>query len=333
MNRSRLLGSVLLLLLGVFLVSCSGPNTQPESNLKRSPELLDDRIIADDAYVLPLRKYWPTDPPTTIVIALHGFNDYSNAFDGLCRYLVIRKVACVAYDQRGFGATELKGVWPKPGRLQHDLQTVVALFHQAYPETNLYIAGESMGASVILTALADQTTTLNEQVRGAILFAPAVWARSTQPWYQRWLLWLGVHTVPGWTPTGEGLGVRATDNNEALRAMGRDKNVIKATRIDTIYGLTNLMDEALDAGKNLSIKTLVLYGEHDQVIPKKPTCLMLQSLRETNRDFDFVLYPQGYHMLTRDLQAEQVFSDVLRWTSGDLQTAPEAQTVSQFCED
>ena len=330
MNWRQILGGVLLSV--VFsLVACSGPKTQPDSDLKRTVELHDEHIIADDGYVLPLRKYWSTDQPKTIVIALHGFNDYSNAFDGMCRYFVAHQVACVAYDQRGFGATELKGIWPKPGRLQDDLQMVVSLFHQAYPQANLFIAGESMGGAVIMTALDDPAKSLNELVRGAILFAPAVWARSTQPWYQRWLLWLGVHMVPGWTPTGEGLCIRATDNNEALRAMGRDEKVIKATRIDAIYGLTNLMDAALSAGRHSSVRMLVLYGDNDQVIPKEPTCQMLHGLLEAKRDFDFIHYPQGYHMLTRDLQAQQVFSDALLWLSGDLQIDPEAQDVSQFC--
>ena len=59
----------------------------------------------------------------------------------------------------------------------------------------------------------------SSHIEGAILLAPAVWARHTQPWYQRWLLWLAVHTVPSWRPTGEGLEIQATDNIEALREM------------------------------------------------------------------------------------------------------------------
>lgn len=33
-------------------------------------------------------------------------------------------------------------------------------------------------------------------------------------------------------------------------------------------------------------------------------------------DWRFILYPEGYHMLTRDLQAEKVFKDIEYWVQG-----------------
>lgn len=322
-------------LLGIFvfvaLSACSTPKFQPESDIRQSPSLTDRFVIADDGYRLPLRQYWPTASSKTIVIALHGFNDYSKAFEAMCQYFVAQDVACVAYDQRGFGETQMTGLWPQKGRLQQDLKIIVELLSQAHPDARIFVAGESMGGAVILTAAATGDQSWQDQVSGAILFAPAVWARSTQPWYQRWLLWLAVHTFPGWTPTGEGLGVQATDNIEALRAMGRDEYVIKATRIDTLFGLTNLMDAALDAGKNIPLKTLVLYGDKDEVIPMTPTCELLGGMLAAKRAIDFIHYPNGYHMLTRDLQAETVFMDSILWMNGQNHPGLYGQSLSEFC--
>ena len=303
-----------------LLAGCSAPQTQPDSGIRQMPELTSHEFIAEDGYRLPIVRYWPDGKrvPKGIVLALHGFNDYSKAFEGMCGYFVERGMACIAYDQRGFGATDMLGVWPQAGRLQKDLQVLIKQLHQKNPDLPIYLVGESMGGAVIMTAMSDESLSLEQYVSGVLLYAPAVWARSTQPWYQQLSLWLAVHTFPGWMPTGEGLGVQASDNIEALRAMGRDEKVIKATRIDTIYGLTNLMDAALLASKDVRVQTLVLYGEKDEVIPKKPTCEMLHSMKNLEQNIVFIHYSEGYHMLSRDLQAERVFEDSLAWMSGNI---------------
>ena len=46
--------------------------------------------------------------------------------------------------------------------------------------------------------------------------------------------------------TGQGFNRTPSDNIEMLKKLGRDKLVIKYTRIDTLYGLVDLMDAALD---------------------------------------------------------------------------------------
>ncbi len=292
---------------------CSSPQTQPLSDILLPPQLQKNYFIADDGYYLPLHTYWPDGPAQGIVIALHGFNDYSNGFTKMCEYYVARNVACFAYDQRGFGQTVMAGLWPKAGRLQQDLAVISKLLAKQYPDLPIYVVGESMGGAVILTAMADNRLMLSHYLQGVVLLAPAVWARSTQPWYQRWSLWLAVHTFPDWQPTGKGLGIQATDNIAALRAMSSDQWVIKKTRIDALYGLTNLMDNALLAAKKISINSFIVYGNQDQVIPKKAMCSMLNNSKSAPARVAFKLYLEGYHMLSRDLQAENLFADSYQW--------------------
>lgn len=312
-----------------FFSGCSSLKTQPASGISQPPKLEHNQFISDDGYRLPVSRYWPRSAPKGIVIALHGFNDYSKSFKAMCEYYVFRNMACVAYDQRGFGDTAMIGIWPEAGRLQKDLQLFVELVHAQNPELPIFLVGESMGGAVILTAMSDSGLVLDKGVQGVILYAPAVWARSTQPWYQPLLLWILVHTVPDWTPTGKGLGIQATDNITALRAMGRDDKIIKAARIDTLYGLIDLMDAALLASKDVSVDLLVLYGENDEIIPKQPTCEMLQKMRLIDQDIIFKHYPEGYHMLSRDLQAERVFKDSFAWMS-DLQLTSQLEVEDQL---
>jgi esterase/lipase len=90
--------------------------------------------------------------------------------------------------------------------------------------------------------------------------------------------------------------------------------VIKETRIDALYGLANLMDAAYDAAQYFTTPALILYGEHDEIIPKKPVLHIYQQLPGTVAGRQrLVLYKNGYHMLLRDLQADIVRRDITAW--------------------
>jgi alpha-beta hydrolase superfamily lysophospholipase len=131
------------------------------------------------------------------------------------------------------------------------------------------------------------------------------------PWYQRALLDTVAHTLPSLRLTGSGLKIRASDNIEMLRGLGRDPLVIKATRVDAMYGLANLMDAALRNAGALRTDTLVLYGERDQIVPREPVRQMLATMPALQTRAAF--YPDGYHMLLRDLQAEKPWQDIAAW--------------------
>jgi hypothetical protein len=59
---------------------------------------------------------------------------------------------------------------------------------------------------------------------------------------------------------------------------------------------------------------LILYGKHDQIVPREPTCEWLRNLPTENKARkEIIIYERGYHMLNRDLQANNVLDDIKRW--------------------
>ena len=97
-----------------------------------------------------------------------------------------------------------------------------------------------------------------------------------------------------------------------LIALGTDPLFQKKTRADALYGLVNLMDEARAAPSHLTSPPPILYlhGEKDQVIPPAPAKATIADLgaRAELRE-----YPNGYHMLLRDLEGAKVQDDVADW--------------------
>ena len=203
--------------------------------------------------MLPLRKWLPPGGSgggqvKAVILALHGFNDYSNAFEGPGEAWAKRGIATYAYDQRGFGAAPERGFWPGRAALAGDAAMASRILRRLYPGVPLYLLGESMGGAVAVVAMTGESGAPIPDVDGVILTAPAVWGRATMDLLPRLALWAGVRLMPGLTLTGRGLEITPSDNIAMLRALSRDPLVIKETRVDTIYGLVDLMDAALDFG-------------------------------------------------------------------------------------
>jgi acylglycerol lipase len=278
------------------------------------PRFTGDRFIAADGAALPLREWLPQGRVKAVVLALHGFNDYSHAFSSPGTAWAEDGIAAYAYDQRGFGAAPGRGRWPGRSALAADAATACRILRRLYPNVPLYLLGESMGAAVAVVAMTGESDTPIPDVDGVILVAPAVWGRSTMGLLPRAALWLGVRLAPGLTLTGRGLHIMASDNLPMLRAFSRDPLVIKATRIDTIYGLVNLMDAAVAAAPKLSAPLLVMYGKKDEIIPRTATRRFARALPiDPGNRRSLAFYPHGYHMLMRDLDGPTVIADAAGW--------------------
>lgn len=298
-------------LLCCLLLAACAPRIERPGPAVSEPELAAGRFIAADGAVLPMRDWLPEGEPRAVVLALHGFNDYSHAFADVGAFLAAKSVAVYAYDQRGFGETAHRGLWPGTPALVGDLKAVAATLRAENPGVPFFLLGESMGGAVVMVAMAGPAPPATD---GAILAAPAVWGRATMPWYQRAALAVASHTVPWLKVSGRGLNIKPSDNVEMLRALSRDPLVIKDTRIDAIAGLTDLMDAALAAAPRLTAPALILYGATDEIIPREAMFRMLGTLPAEARPRQRIaFYAKGYHMLLRDLEAETVMQDVAAW--------------------
>jgi len=272
-----------------------------------SMRISNNTLITRDGVHLPLKNWAPEGNPEAVILALHGFNDYSNAFSDPAHYWAKEGFLVYAFDQRGFGATSSAGRWAGKNILIQDLLAAVKFFSDAHPDIPLYLLGESMGGAVIIAASPHLP---NNIVSGLILVAPAVWARETMPLLYTATLWFAAQITPWLRLSGQGLQVQASDNREMLIALTQDPLVIKKTRVDAMHGLVNLMDDALQNASTLLIPTLLLYGAHDEIIPKHATAQMLLATKNEPR---VLVYPSGYHMLLRDVEADIVLRDIVDW--------------------
>jgi acylglycerol lipase len=302
-----------LALPAVLSIAACAPRYEPAGPAVTAPRIETAspmKIVAADGAMLPLRCWTPEGAPRAVFLALHGFNDYSRAFEVPGGHWAKRGIETCAYDQRGFGAGPHPRIWSDTKTLADDARTAAALLRARRPGVPLFVVGESMGGAVAMVAATEHGL----RADGLVLVAPALRGRRYLGLVPRASLWLFSRLVPALILTGEGLRIQASDNIPMLRALGADPLVIKGARLDTIRGLVDLMDRAVDAAPRLGTRALVLYGVRDELIPEEPT---MDAIRALPRDAGHraAIYRGGWHLLLRDLGAETVLDDVLAWTA------------------
>lgn len=316
-----------LAILALLLGAACTPVVIPAGPAVTTPALAADAVIAADGARLPLRRFAPEGAPRGIVLALHGFNDHSGNFltDSIGAFRDAG-LLIYAHDQRGFGRAPNRGYWPGGESLAADAAAAAHLLRARHPGLPFFLLGESMGAAVAILAA---TGAAPPPVDAYVLLAPALWQRALMNPFMRGGLWIAAHTMPVVPFQGGVGGIVASDNEQALRRLGRDPLVIRNTRVDAAVGLIEMMDDAVAAlprccraADGAQRPVLLLYGEKDMIVPGRMTRAAMRSLPPDSR-VRLAVYPEGYHLLLSGGNRAEVVRDILAFLA-----APDAPLPS-----
>ena len=329
-RRAALLGGAVLL---------AGCTMEMTGEMTRRGPVVMQAAVEDAAFVmrdgarLPYRAWLPEGPETAVVLALHGFNDSRDAWELPAPVFSAAGIAVYAPDQRGFGAAPGRGLWAGADAMVDDAADMVTALRARHPGRRLFLMGESMGGAVLMRLA---TRAAAAEVDGYILLAPAVWGRAKMNLIMQGALWLAATLVPGMAVASRpppGVKITPTDNVEALRRLSSNPLTVKSTRFDTLSGLVDLMDEALAAAAGFRARSLFLYGMKDDLVPPAATRMIWRAMGEGPRR---VLYPQGSHLLMRDLGRAGPIGDAIAWIadpSGALPSGGEARAAAWLATD
>ncbi len=303
-------------LAALALLAIGGCMQPQRAALKQDAAVVPPDLIltADDGAKLPVRVWRPgVFPARAAVLALHGYGDSRDAFEGVGRYLAASGIALYAFDQRGFGAAPGRGHWAGTDRMLADVAEAAAAMQAREPNAPVYIMGESMGGAEVLL-LADGIRLAQHGVhpRSMIALAPAVWGRGQMNLLTLLSLNGADFVAPGWVLTGREipLHVHASDDRAALVTLARDPLTLVGSRVSLLDGLVGQMTAAQAAAGRVHIPLLIVYGAKDDLVPAAATAAAWARLPPGVRT---AYYANGYHLMMRDLDKLAVEQDVVGW--------------------
>ncbi len=267
-----------------FLSACT-PTYKPMGPATTEPRIEDNTFIARDGVRLPVTVWGPRDQPDMIVIGVHSFGEFRDAFTLIGAHLAEKNIALWAYDQRGFGDGPHRGLWAGRDTLVQDFRDFVgAVSTHTGSSIPMIFMGESMGAAVVLAAMAQDDTLAPQSL---ILSGPGV--RESRPnryWYNVGL-WLATRVASGYEVTVPRAYDDRLDDYHARR-WAEDSKIIEKVRADTYFGLIRLSDLASNTADAVSVPTLVLFGTKDSQIHQNSVCALMKRLGSngTLRVFD-----------------------------------------------
>ncbi|CAI3936234.1 Lysophospholipase [Commensalibacter communis] len=291
--------------------------TDPYANYKTLVPASEWLTLSDGAKI-PLR-IWQAPSQRAIIFALHGFNDSRDAWEDSAEYFVNKGISIYSPDQRGFGQAPLRGKWSSTDRMVQDVAEEVTIIKNRFPNTPIYLMGESMGGAVLMCLAARDDA---PQVNGYILLAPAVWGSKQIGVIGDVSLRFLNLIAPNWQLNPSKAPVKrvtASDNNDSLIRLYFNPLTLHNTRVKALHGLVKLMDDAIKAAPRVRYHSLVQYGDNDQLVPSASMYSVWEKFPKWVRK-DYV--PNGYHLLLRDQNRKIVAKDIISWMNDPDQWLP-----------
>lgn len=298
-----------ILLAGLTLAVVGASMVKPKRRLSErtgDPRLFGDRLIVGDGAALPMMR-WPAQPsPRGVMLGLHSYGDYRRAFRLAGPWFADHGIELLAYDQRGFGETESRGVWPGADNMIQDFGDAVSAVRENYPDLPIYVIGESMGAAVALAGLASGDI---RDIDRLIVAAPGVSGDMPLRQLHDSVLRLAALALP-WLAIELRRGGRPwLDPSEAAR-LADDPLILRELSVGTYEGLVDLATLASEHLRGALPPTLLLYGELDGTIPRRAVDDLARGLEDQD---DIRYYPDRHHLLLHEADADVVFADCLNW--------------------
>ncbi len=263
-------------------------------------EIIETTIITFDKVNIFVRA-WIADNPQRVLVCVQGLGGHGGYYEELARQLALGDTIVVAPDLRGHGYSEgARGDIDGFDRYLADIDAAVTWAGTTWPDTPIFVLGESMGASIAIQYVASGHYSAHQIRLAGLVFVSPVLSSAIRPTFgevihfMRSLLIAPKH--PSIAVTGrEELGCRDPAFNALLRA---DPLFVRLVSARFLTRLTVWLWQSKRKACQVSLPFLVLLGGRDYVARRSGTSAFLR--RVPAREQRIVTFPQAYHCLLRD---------------------------------
>jgi alpha-beta hydrolase superfamily lysophospholipase len=268
-------------------------------------------FVASDGAQVPYRL-WQARHPRALLLLLHGACDYSGAFDEIAPRLARRGFTSLAYDQRGFGATQSRGTWPGLDRMVDDVADATAFLRgRSGAALPVFLIGESMGGAVAVHAAAKFP---NLDAAGLVLVAPGALASAVKRMFYHFLARVTRAITGDSEVVFERISGWELSPASAIRLLG-DPLVMRGIKAEQFAGLVNLGYTAVSQAKNVTTPVLTLVAGKDDLLGQSSIRRLHDNLAG---DKTWNLVKDGPHLLLHWKRGDVVLREARHWINNRL---------------
>ncbi len=274
-------------------------------------------ILESKNYNFSFKQWDALNSEKAIILAVHGYNDYSNSFKTPATFLSKFGISTFAIDLRGFGKNNDRGEWYPLEIHMQDVKYFLKKLKKDNKDKKIFILGESMGGAIVLSTILKYEI----HVDGVILIAPAIWNFSEKNKIKSVLLSAISKLLPNLKIRGSSyVSVKPSNNQKMLKELSKDKLFIHEPKLRSMNGIVKLMDESFIYAKNyfnnLKSRTLLIIPAIDEIVPRKPLMEILktqEAKKNIEKRLTIGLYENNYHMILRDINGDDITREIKEW--------------------
>jgi alpha-beta hydrolase superfamily lysophospholipase len=259
-------------------------------------------------------RYWTPAgdaQPKYVVLMLHGIGLHSGVYKSTAVRLNKSGIAVYALDTRGHGLScGKRGNIPEPATETGDITSMLGTIRQKYPNSQLFLLGESMGTIFALNYAKQNSA----DISGLILLSPVFGVNRRQ--YEQFRMWgylpdlLFLRDRPDIDLTGRGTS-NGKDTVEPAPPPAPDPLIYDKISVNYILELRRNKAHWTDAAPQVRVPTLVMRGDLDRV-SSPGSARKLFSLIDT-QDKEFESYPNLQHSLLTSPKSPEILDSLSAW--------------------
>jgi alpha-beta hydrolase superfamily lysophospholipase len=253
---------------------------------------------------------WGEDLPQTapLVLCVQGLGGHGMYYDFLAPALVPHGVRLIAFDLRGHGhSAGVRGDIQSFNEYVEDLKVLLSFVERSFPNAPVHLLGESMGASIAIAYLRENSRSITSLVLVAPVLQPFMSFSLKEVF--KFFIWAPINRrKPVLNLRGkEEDGCRDAQFNDFLRA---DKLFMEKASVRFMSLLGLFINRGFKNFHAIQMPLIVFQGGQDKVTGYKGVRKKFEKLSQIKK---WVLLPEAYHCLLHDPLTPVLEGELLQW--------------------
>ncbi|HMQ48162.1 MAG TPA: alpha/beta hydrolase [Saprospiraceae bacterium] len=252
-------------------------------------------------------KEWAVEHPKGVIAIVHGFSDHINRFDHVAAYFNQQGYSVLGPDLRGHGHSSGKrGHSPYRALLNQELTLLSATLEEKYPSLPHFLYGQSMGGALVLA----HGLETKHPYAGIIASSPWIKLAFPAPAIKLLVARILRPVYASLTLPAELDSRHLSRNPEVGLVYDKDPLVHGMISVETGLAMLELGEQLLAQNQAYPLPLLIMHGSGDQITSATASS---QFFEQTKGNSSYKVWPEAYHELHNETNADEVLAFVLSW--------------------